>query len=198
MLLACFILPASAQNSWGIVGGGLFSKSLSRDARFSLGGYAGGMYDVHVKNSWYVQPQLLFTYEEFISKTRLGTMLCLAGINPLITPMATECILVWAGAYDGKELKKTKYFDPTYAKKDRSFDETVKLIGETIQDSVDYHQIADVEVGSFLSGGVDSSYIASTVKPMKTYSVGFEVGGFDETTFSKDLCDILHMSNDKE
>lgn len=51
MLLACFILPASAQNSWGIVGGGLFSKSLSRDARFSLGGYAGGMYDVHVKNS---------------------------------------------------------------------------------------------------------------------------------------------------
>ena len=40
MLLACFILPASAQNSWGIVGGGLFSKSLSRDARFSLGGYA--------------------------------------------------------------------------------------------------------------------------------------------------------------
>lgn len=134
MLLACFILPASAQNSWGIVGGGLFSKSLSRDARFSLGGYAGGMYDVHVKNSWYVQPQLLFTYEEFRSKTRLGTdsffskfnlelpilasynvalnnkwnlrinagdricpMLCLAGINPLITPMATECILVWAG-----------------------------------------------------------------------------------------------------
>ena len=59
--------------------------------------------------------------------------------------------------YDGKELKKTKYFDPTYAKKDRSFDETVKLIGETIQDSVDYHQIADVEVGSFLSGGVDST-----------------------------------------
>lgn len=73
MLLACFILPASAQNSWDIVGGGLFSKSLSRDARFSLGGYAGGMYDVHVKNSWYVQPQLLFTYEEFRSKTRLGT-----------------------------------------------------------------------------------------------------------------------------
>ena len=73
-----------------------------------------------------------------------------------------------------KNLRKQKYFDPTYAKKDRSFDETVKLIGETIQDSVDYHQIADVEVGSFLSGGVDSSYIASTVKPMKTYSVGLK------------------------
>lgn len=100
--------------------------------------------------------------------------------------------------YDGKDFKTTKYFDPTYNKKDRGFEETVKLIGETIQESVDYHQISDVEVGSFLSGGVDSSYIASTVKPMKTYSVGFEVAGFDETIYSKELCEILHMSNAKK
>ncbi len=100
--------------------------------------------------------------------------------------------------YDGENFKTTRYFDPTYEMADRTFDETVKKIGETIQESVDYHQISDVEVGSFLSGGVDSSYIASTVKPMKTYSVGFEVGGFDETTFSKELCEILHMSNAKK
>lgn len=100
--------------------------------------------------------------------------------------------------YDGKQFETTKYFDPTYEEKYRSFDETVKLIGKTIQESVDYHQIADVEVGSFLSGGVDSSYIASSVKPMKTYSVGFEVAGFDETVYSKELCEILHMSNAKK
>ena len=100
--------------------------------------------------------------------------------------------------YDGKEFKTTKYFDISYTKKDRSFEDTVKKIGETIQQSVDYHQIADVEVGSFLSAGVDSSYIASSVKPMKTYTVGFEVGGFNETSYSKDLCDILHMSNAKK
>ena len=46
-----------------------YSSSKLKD----VDGYAGGMYDVHVKNSWYVQPQLLFTYEEFRSKTRLGT-----------------------------------------------------------------------------------------------------------------------------
>lgn len=98
-----------------------------------------------------------------------------------------------------KKLKENKILRSDLCKeRPGSFDETVKLIGETIQDSVDYHQIADVEVGSFLSGGVDSSYIASTVKPMKTYSVGFEVGGFDETTFSKDLSDILHMKQCKE
>lgn len=100
--------------------------------------------------------------------------------------------------YDGKEFKKTKYFEISYEKKDRTFDETVAEIGKTIQESVDYHQIADVKVGSFLSGGVDSSYIASSVKPMKTYSVGFQVDGFDETVYSKELCEILHMTNEKK
>ena len=100
--------------------------------------------------------------------------------------------------YDGKELKQTKYFDFSYNESDRSFEKTVEEIGSTIQESVDYHQISDVEVGSFLSGGVDSSYIASSVKPMKTYSVGFKVGGFDETTYSKELCEILNMKNAKK
>jgi len=74
MLLACFIIsPAFAQNRWGIVGGGLFSKSTAKDARFSLGGYAGGTYDIKIKDSWYIQPQLLFVYEEFRTKSHLGT-----------------------------------------------------------------------------------------------------------------------------
>ncbi len=88
-----------------------------------------------------------------------------------------------------------RYFEPTYDPETRSFDNAVKLIDETVLSSVEYHQIADVEVGSFLSGGVDSSYVASVVKPMKTYSVGFEVGGFDETSIAGDLCRILKMSN---
>ena len=97
--------------------------------------------------------------------------------------------------YDGKELKTERYFEPTYDPKTRSFENAVKLIDETVLSSVDYHQIADVEVGSFLSGGVDSSYVASVVKPMKTYSVGFEVGGFDETELAEHLCKTLHMPN---
>jgi len=97
--------------------------------------------------------------------------------------------------YDGTTFKTERYFEPTYDPKNRSFENAVKLIDETVLSSVDYHQIADVEVGSFLSGGVDSSYVASVVKPMKTYSVGFEVGGFDETELAEHLCKTLHMPN---
>lgn len=100
--------------------------------------------------------------------------------------------------YENGEFTQTKYFEPTYETMTRTFDETVEAIDKTVLESVDYHQISDVEVGSFLSAGVDSSYIASTVKPMKTYTVGFEVGGFDETQYSKELCDILHMTNQRK
>ena len=58
--------------------------------------------------------------------------------------------------------------------------ETTKKIHETIEDSVAHHMIADVPVGSFLSGGVDSSIIATTMqkirgdKKIKTFTVGFD------------------------
>ncbi len=102
--------------------------------------------------------------------------------------------------YINGEFNETKYFEPEFCPEKRSFENAVKLIDETVLSSVEYHQIADVEVGSFLSGGVDSSYVASTVrkgriKPMKTYSVGFQIEGFDETNLAKDLCSILNIPN---
>lgn len=102
--------------------------------------------------------------------------------------------------YKDGNFTETRYFEPVFSPESRSFDNAVKLIDETVLSSVEYHQIADVEVGSFLSGGVDSSYVASTVrkgriKPMKTYSVGFQIEGFDETNLAKDLCDILNIPN---
>ena len=106
-----------------------------------------------------------------------------------------------AGTYftykDGR-MDETKYFDPAFSPKKRGFDEAVGLIDDAVKASVEYHQIADVEVGSFLSGGVDSSYVAATVKPMKTFSVGFHVEGFDETDLAKQLSDRLGMPNKKK
>lgn len=102
--------------------------------------------------------------------------------------------------YKNGKFEETKYFDPVFSPQKRTFENAVKTIDYTVLSSVEYHQIADVEVGSFLSGGVDSSYVASTVrkgriKPMKTYSVGFQIEGFDETSLAGDLCKILNIPN---
>lgn len=100
--------------------------------------------------------------------------------------------------YSGGSMKITRWFEPEFDPVSRSFRNAVELIDRTVLSSVEYHQIADVEVGSFLSGGVDSSYVASTVKPMKTYSVGFDMGGFDETELAEGLCRRLGMPNTKK
>lgn len=100
--------------------------------------------------------------------------------------------------YENGVFEEFEYFKPTYDPKTRSFDNAVKLIDETVHSSVEYHQIADVEVGAFLSGGVDSSYVVSDAKPMKTYSVGFKVEGFDETGLAEELCEILKITHKKK
>ena len=49
----------------------------------------------------------------------------------------------------------------------------IEEIRSTVKESVEAHQISDVKVGSFLSGGIDSSYITSLLRPDKSFSVGF-------------------------
>jgi asparagine synthase (glutamine-hydrolysing) len=72
----------------------------------------------------------------------------------------------------------TKYWDVNFEADDGpSLDEWVNIISDTFRNSVDAHKIADVEVGSFLSSGVDSSYVAAVADVDKTFTVGF---GSDE------------------
>ena len=49
--------------------------------------------------------------------------------------------------------------------KKRIPDKNGSKIDETVQASIEAHTVSDVEVGSFLSSGVDSSYVTSVLKP---------------------------------
>ena len=78
---------------------------------------------------------------------------------------------------DGK-LTVQRYWDVHFeADEAPLLGDWVKTISETFHDSVRAHKIADVEVGSFLSSGVDSSYVAAVANVDKTFTVGF---GSDE------------------
>ena len=74
---------------------------------------------------------------------------------------------------DGKfEMKR--YWDVNFgADNGPQLDEWVDRISDTFHNSVEAHKIADVEVGSFLSSGVDSSYVAAVADVDKTFTVGF-------------------------
>lgn len=79
----------------------------------------------------------------------------------------------------------------------QSMEESIQKIHETVQASVECHRHSDVPVGAFLSGGIDSSYIVSLLKPDKTFSVGFEEYGdlFNETKHAQELSNLLGIEN---
>ena len=95
---------------------------------------------------------------------------------------------------DGK-IKTKSFFTLEFKEKNDDMDKIVDNIDKAMKNSVEYHQISDVEVGSFLSSGIDSSYIVSLAKPDKTFTVGYDNPKFDEISYAKDLSDKLGIEN---
>lgn len=78
--------------------------------------------------------------------------------------------------YQNGKMDVKRYFDPMMdpVPEDRiSLEETVSDIEKIVHETTDAHMIADVEVGSLLSSGVDSSYVVSEFPGKKTFTVGF-------------------------
>lgn len=100
--------------------------------------------------------------------------------------------------YKDEDIKINKYFKLDFKEDTMSFTDAVKNISDVMEDSVKRHLIADVEVGSFLSSGIDSSYIVSLAKPDKTYTVGYENKKYDEINYAKDLANKLGIKNESK
>ena len=97
--------------------------------------------------------------------------------------------------YKDGDVTIDKYFKLDFKDKEESLDEAVESISEVMKDSVSRHLLSDVEVGSFLSSGIDSSYIVSLAKPAKTYTVGYDIDKYDEISYAKDLTEKLGIKN---
>ena len=92
---------------------------------------------------------------------------------------------------DGK-LEITRYWSPDF-KIDDSWEEDklVEEIDKTFKNSVEAHKISDVEVGCFLSSGVDSSYVATQFKGQKSFTVGFNYNKYNEIDYAKELAEEI-------
>lgn len=97
--------------------------------------------------------------------------------------------------YKDGELKIEQYWDVDEKETDLTLDETVDLIDKTVVSSVEAHRIADVEVGSFLSSGVDSSYVTAVLRPEHSYSIGFGDKTYNESVEAKKLAELINLNN---
>lgn len=87
------------------------------------------------------------------------------------------------------------YYNLEFKQKEIEFNKVVEQIRQIMKESVQHHMLSDVEVGSFLSSGIDSSYIVSLAKPSKTYTVGYENSKYSEINYAKDLTKKLRIDN---
>ncbi|BDR53940.1 asparagine synthetase B [Bombiscardovia apis] len=90
----------------------------------------------------------------------------------------------------GDDFQIHQYWDAQYeVNYQRSEAETEELIDRAVQESVELHTVSDVPVGSFLSEGVDSSYVTSLLRPQEVFTVNFDEGPYDEVGPAQALAD---------
>ncbi|WP_330949709.1 asparagine synthase (glutamine-hydrolyzing) [Virgibacillus sp. MG-45] len=99
----------------------------------------------------------------------------------------------------GQPIQLTRYWHATFQPVIREKQDWIKRIQDVMYDSVNVHMRSDVPVGSFLSGGIDSTLIVSIAKQfnpsIKTFSVGFEQDGFSEIDVAKQTAEKLGVEN---
>ena len=96
---------------------------------------------------------------------------------------------------DGKlEIEKYYEIDLT-SDNSKTLDEWKDIIRDNINESLKYHKISDVEVGSFLSSGVDSSIVATLSNVDKTFTVGYDNKKYSEIDYAKELSEKIGVKN---
>ena len=100
--------------------------------------------------------------------------------------------------YKDGVMEKTRYWRPEFNADGevKSIDEYADLVDAQIRESVKAHKISDVEVGSFLSSGIDSSYIAAAADVDKTFTVGFgKDEKYNEISYAKEFAEFIKTEN---
>ncbi len=94
------------------------------------------------------------------------------------------------------ELRIEKYFYPDFTKQSPV---DANMLRRVVADSIKKHLISDVEVGVYLSGGIDSTIVAAVaakINPQITsFSVGFGVDGYDELELAAQTAQALNIKN---
>src|SRR5215469_2067571 len=115
------------------------------------------------------------------------------GIHKLM-PGCAVAVRARAGGF---ELEESRYFEPEpiamrAAPAPREEAELVEQVSAALAESVRLQMVADVPVGAFLSGGIDSSLVVAEMQrasrlPVRTFSIGFEDAAFDEAPYAREV-----------
>jgi len=160
-----------------------FSNAVSRDAL-----------SLYLRHCYVPAP---YTIYQDIYKLEPGCLLCISlpatAKAPLDTPSAS-CNYSGLEIYRYWSLHEKVMDGQSSSSKDEK--ESLASLESILKDSIQLQSVADVPLGAFLSGGVDSSLIVAlmqsqTSRPVKTFTIGFEEAGYNEAGYAKAVAEHL-------
>lgn len=109
--------------------------------------------------------------------------------------------LIWSAS--DREIKERPYWRLSVEPFTGTPAQATKQLHETLITAVKRRMVADVEVGAFLSGGVDSSLVVGIVRqelgsPLKTFTIGFDEQAYDERKFARIIADTFSTDHYEE
>jgi len=154
--------------------------------------------------------------------SELGAVLCDDTVDTAVDPRAIDEYLTYLfvphprtiyqgvfklppgsyAVYEGGNLSVERYWEPPHMVGDdgtadgRTDEELAAELESLLQEAVQSRLVADVPVGAFLSGGLDSSLIVAMMQkagaePVRTFSIGFEESSFNELDHARSVSEAL-------
>lgn len=98
--------------------------------------------------------------------------------------------------FNGEKATIKRYWNLPSIETNLSYESYVEETERLIRSSIRYRLLSDLEVGSFLSGGVDSSLTSAIMqqessKRIKTFSIGFDNNKYDESIYAKEVANHI-------
>lgn len=97
-----------------------------------------------------------------------------------------------------------RYWDaPVETDVERTEEDWAAELRTTLRRAVESQMMSDVPLGAFLSGGIDSSAVVAfmadtSLQPVKTFSIGFREGSYDETSYSREIAALFGTEHREE
>ena len=93
------------------------------------------------------------------------------------------------------EIETHRYFTPKFKPAKMTLEMAVKAVDKVMEDSINAHMISDTEVGTFLSSGVDSSFVAARFGGKKAFTVGFDYQNFNEIEYANETAENVGLDH---
>ncbi|MFQ5789041.1 MAG: asparagine synthase (glutamine-hydrolyzing), partial [Acidobacteriota bacterium] len=104
---------------------------------------------------------------------------------------------------EGKVATRRYWEIPAQEDLERSEDEWAEELRDKLRAAVEAQMMSDVPLGAFLSGGIDSSSVVAfmsgaSLQPVKTFSIGFHEGSYDETGYAREVARLFGTEHHEE